>query len=379
MASSTHATTSAVLRACASVTCSCLSITLPRGSIKLELLLPRKVFREGALALLGFQKDEVAQDERVHFSPHEAGEGFGGRADDRLAADVEAGVNEHGAARQTLEGREQFVVSRVVLAPDGLHARRVVNVRHRRDGRARDVQLLDAEEFFLALAHLAPHFSAHRRDEEHVGRVAVQFEVFRDALAQDRRRERAETFAELYLQVHLRLHARRARVAENAPCAERARAELHPPLKPADDLLVREQTRDRLGQVRALDAAVARADSQQKLFDLVAREFRAEVRALHSVGATAADFLHVARVAEVLVPDRERRAERAPRVARRGLNPDVLERAFAKYPTIADAVERNAARQTKILLARLAVRVAGHAQHRLFADLLNREIGRAHV
>src|SRR3712207_8133796 len=47
-----------------------------------------------------------------------------GRADDGLAAHVEGGVDEHGAAGQTLEGREQVVVGGALFAPHGLDARR---------------------------------------------------------------------------------------------------------------------------------------------------------------------------------------------------------------------------------------------------------------
>src|SRR5919112_3605491 len=117
MASSTAATSSADLRACASVTGAVPACaTLPLGSIKLVLLLPRQVFRQRARALLGLEQHEVAHDEAVHLCAHEAGVSLGGRADDGLAPDVEGGVDEDGAAGQPLEGREQFVVGRVVLA-----------------------------------------------------------------------------------------------------------------------------------------------------------------------------------------------------------------------------------------------------------------------
>src|SRR5687768_1404204 len=122
MPSRTAATKSADLRACASVTAPPpLCVTLPFGSIKLVLLLPREVFRQSALSLLGLQQNEVAQHETVHLCTHEAGVSLRGRADYRLAPDVERRVDEHGAACQTLEGREQVVVGGVVLAPHRLH------------------------------------------------------------------------------------------------------------------------------------------------------------------------------------------------------------------------------------------------------------------
>src|SRR5438067_13474253 len=89
MRRSTPPTKSAVLRACASVArAPCVFVTLPRGSIKLKLLLPRQVFAESVLAMLRLQEKEVADGEAVHLGSHEARESLGGRADDRLAADA---------------------------------------------------------------------------------------------------------------------------------------------------------------------------------------------------------------------------------------------------------------------------------------------------
>ena len=78
-------------------------------------------------------------------------------------------------------------------------------------------------------------FFFDRRDQQHVRRFGVQFKIIRHALAADNRRKRPERFAELHFQIHHRLHFGRTRVAENRAVAERARAEFHPALKPADD------------------------------------------------------------------------------------------------------------------------------------------------
>src|SRR3982751_2076586 len=104
MSRSTAATTSADLRACASVTPdSSLRTTLPRGSIKLELLLPRSVLRKSVLALLRLQERITSHDEAVHLRAHEASVSLRGLADNRLAAHVERGVDENSAARLPLE------------------------------------------------------------------------------------------------------------------------------------------------------------------------------------------------------------------------------------------------------------------------------------
>ena len=82
-----------------------------------------------------------------------------------------------------------------------------------------------------------------RRDQQHVGRLDVQFKIIRHALAADNRRKRPERLAEFHLQIHHRLHFWRTRVAENRAVAERARAEFHPALKPADDFFRFQQVR----------------------------------------------------------------------------------------------------------------------------------------
>ncbi len=61
--------------------------------------------------------------------------------------------------------------------------------------------------------------------------------------AQHRGGERTERLPELDLQVHRRLHLAAARVADDRAAAERARAELHPPLEPADHVSPRRSDR----------------------------------------------------------------------------------------------------------------------------------------
>src|SRR5437764_10417313 len=85
---------------------------------------------------------------------------------------------------------------------------RVVDVCDRRDVRAYHVELLDAPEPLLLPGHGDLTLPLYRRDEQHVGRVAVQLEVLAHALPQHAGSEGAKAFAELDLQVHLRLHAR---------------------------------------------------------------------------------------------------------------------------------------------------------------------------
>ena len=104
-------------------------------------LLPRRLRR--------LVEQERAEHEIVDVRPHEAAIRVLRRADDRLAADVERGVDEHAAAGARLERLDQVVVAGVRLACHGLDARRVVDVRDRRDVRPRHVQLVDAPQLVL--------------------------------------------------------------------------------------------------------------------------------------------------------------------------------------------------------------------------------------
>ena len=72
------------------------------------------------------------------------------------------------------------------------------------------------------------------------------------------------------------------------------------------------------------------------------------------------------------MPDAHRRAERAAGVTRGGLNPHLFERAFTQDAAVADTIERHAAGQAQVTHPGLLVREAGHLQHHLFGDLLDR-------
>src|SRR4051794_27333616 len=87
-----------------------ISIELERG---LVVLLQRRV-------LLFLPQEAVAHRQRLDLRAHEAAERILGGPYDRLAAHVEAGVDDHGAAGQVLELRDQLVVARVRLAVHGL-------------------------------------------------------------------------------------------------------------------------------------------------------------------------------------------------------------------------------------------------------------------
>src|SRR5262249_29660781 len=95
--------------------------------------------------LVFLSKEAIAHRQRFDGRAHEAAEGIFGRADDRLSAHVEAGVDQHRASSPLFEESEKPVIARVGLAMDGLNARGVVDVSDRGNLGPRHVQLVDPE------------------------------------------------------------------------------------------------------------------------------------------------------------------------------------------------------------------------------------------
>src|SRR5258705_6406256 len=77
----------------------------PAASIQLKLVLVNDLeFR-----ILGFlSKHRIPDDEQVEVRSHETSERVLGRADDRLAAHVEAGVDHHRTAGQAMEAADEI-------------------------------------------------------------------------------------------------------------------------------------------------------------------------------------------------------------------------------------------------------------------------------
>ena len=63
-------------------------------------------------------------------------------ADDRLAADIEAGVDQNGATGERLEGFEQAVKAAMARFIHGLKARAVINMRDRGNGGADNIETM---------------------------------------------------------------------------------------------------------------------------------------------------------------------------------------------------------------------------------------------
>src|ERR1700693_5577808 len=86
----------------------------------------------------------------------------------------------------------------------------------------------------------------HWSNEQHVRALFVQIEPFGRTLPQHGLCDRRKAVTEFDLEVHSLLHLRRARVAKYRAATQCARAEFHTALKPADDLLARNEIGDSL-------------------------------------------------------------------------------------------------------------------------------------
>ena len=123
----------------------------------------------------------------------------------------------------------------------------------------------------------------------------------------------------LILRFICRLHRRRARVAEDAARAERARAELHAPLEPADDVAGGEQSRGGARAIRRIGAKTggrARPRPEERL-DLVVAERGAEVGGRHRVACRRDRAAVACRRTTRAAPRRPRRRRRPPPAAPR--------------------------------------------------------------
>ncbi len=134
--------------------------------------------------------------------------------------------------------------------------------------------------------------------------------------------------------------SRAARVGDDRAVAERARAELHAALEPADDVA----RRDPLGDGR--EERVVVEPLRRRARPRRARPAISSSRVLGPGVGVRHD--EAARRAERLVPDVVRRADRGAGVAGGGLDVELLERRLRADAAVRDRVERDAARQAEV-------------------------------
>lgn len=95
--------------------------------------------------LVFFSEEAIADRQGFNLGSHEAAEGVFRCADDRFAADIEAGIDDHRAAGRMFEGFNQIVIARVGVLMGCLDPRRIVHVGHRRNVGAWHIEFRDTE------------------------------------------------------------------------------------------------------------------------------------------------------------------------------------------------------------------------------------------
>src|SRR5207253_2666743 len=251
----------------------------PDPSVELELRKVRAHVDFFRSDLLFLEQHEVLEHEHVHVGGKEAAISIRRRANDRLAAHVEARVDEHRAAGLLVELLDELAVAAVARRIDRLDSRRIIHVRDCGNDRAGNLELLDALEARRLAVDAETLLLLNRRDEQHVRALVggAHSEEFARTLGKHRRRERPERFAKLDLQVHRRLHFAAAGIAEDAAPAERTRTEFHAALEPSDDILCCEKPGDGIAElVLGLIFVSDRAFGLDESANLLAAVARAE-------------------------------------------------------------------------------------------------------
>jgi len=156
--------------------------------------------------------------------------------DDRLAADVEGGVDDHRASGQFVELFNNGVIERIDLLVDGMNPGGKIHVRDRRDDRADGIQFFKAFFAPVFFRDILPLAFQDVVNEQHVGRRVAEIEIRADHVFQDRGGKGPEGFPELDLDIHDPLHFLGAGIANNAPVPEGAGAIFHSPMVEAYDL-----------------------------------------------------------------------------------------------------------------------------------------------
>ena len=175
--------------------------------------------------------------------------------------------------------------------------------------------------------------------------AGLEVEPLGGAIPQDGRSERPKALPELDLEVHRGLHRRRSRVTQNAAGSECPGAELHAPLKPADDLALGQVQGDVLEQFGFIAKLLALGPLPcQETASLIGAVPRAQEAALLSVSARRWPGLF-----KKLVPDEQGRTQSPAGITGRRLNPEVVKVAFAEQPAVGDAVQRHSTGQHQVL------------------------------
>src|SRR6266478_2918916 len=111
--------------------------------------------------LLFLLQDTIADNQRFNLRPHETTKSVAGCTNDRFAANVETGIDDHRASGQVAKAADQGVITRVGLPADGLNPRRIIDVGDSGNFRARNVQSVDPEQMLLLVGHRKASILTH--------------------------------------------------------------------------------------------------------------------------------------------------------------------------------------------------------------------------
>src|SRR4030095_14471221 len=199
-----------------------------------------------------------------------------------------------------------------------------------------DLEQIYSPELRLLVSQLEAKRLVDRRDKQHIGAFSAHLEVVCDSLSYHRWCKRPERFPVFDFEVHYRLHLVAARVTDYAAASQCPRTELHPSLKPADNLLFDQLFGYSLEELLVGQSQIGCLPLLQEAFDLLIGEFRTEEGPFHGVYVWASDSGGV----EIAMGCCHRDTESATGIAGSWLNPYILERPLTQYSAVADAVER---------------------------------------
>ena len=200
-------------------------------------------------------------------------------------------------------------------------------------------------------------------DEQHERAGSLELKIFACPFLQDRGSKRPETLTEFDLQIHHRLVPRITGIGKYAAASQRARSKLHPSLKPADHVLLRDEFRGLLQQLFPFACSERYPFLTKEGAYAIVPKFGTQERVLHhkSPGVLQKRVVH-----------KEGRTDRTACIPGRRLYEDLPERGFLQHLAVGDAIQRDAPCHAKIFHPRLPLRLTGHLNHDRIRRLLER-------
>src|SRR3989344_4519980 len=217
------------------------------------------------------------------------------------------------------ESLEKIVVALVLHAVDCLDSCRPIDMCDCRDSRAL--------------------IREGRGDEEHVGTLAVEFEVIGYPLFQDSRRKRAKIFPKFYFKIHLLPVLLIAGIGDDRSVSESARTVFHPSLEPSDNILSFKESGDSRDEVLLFKVLIGNMLLIQNCPDVLIGIFPSEE-----------DMLHLGTLGAMkdTVPNCQRNTQSATGISRSRLDKNMIEETCTENMAVGNTVESDTSRETEI-------------------------------